>query len=62
MLHLNDLHFLSFGEPDGACRDARRAIAAAFAGARFESKLSNAILQEMWEKWVLIATIAGITV
>ena len=31
------------------------------AGARFDSRLSTAILQEMWEKWVFIATMAGIT-
>ena len=31
------------------------------AGARFDCRLSTAILQEMWEKWVFIATTAGIT-
>jgi 2-dehydropantoate 2-reductase len=61
VLHLNDLHFLSFGEPDGTASQRAQTVAAAFAGARFESKLSNAILQEMWEKWVLIAAVAGIT-
>lgn len=61
VLHLNDLHFLSFGETDGTTSQRAQAIAESFAGARFESKLSNAILQEMWEKWVLIAAIAGIT-
>jgi 2-dehydropantoate 2-reductase len=61
VLHLNDLHFLSFGEPDGTASQRAQAIAGSFAGARFESKLSNAILQEMWEKWVLIAAVAGIT-
>ena len=60
VLHLNDLHFLSFGESDGAASQRAQAIAATFAGARFDSKLSNSILQEMWEKWVLIATVAGI--
>jgi 2-dehydropantoate 2-reductase len=60
VLHLNDLHFLSFGETDGTLSQRAQAVAATFAGARFESKLSNSILQEMWEKWVLIATIAGI--
>ena len=58
--HLNDLHFLSFGELDGAASQRAQAIVATFTGARFESKLSNTILQEMWEKWVLIATVAGI--
>jgi 2-dehydropantoate 2-reductase len=61
VLHLNDLHFLSFGEPDGTLSQRSQAIAEAFAGPRFESKLSNAIMQEMWEKWVLIAAVAGIT-
>jgi 2-dehydropantoate 2-reductase len=30
-------------------------------GTRFDARLSEAILQEMWEKWVFIATAAGIT-
>jgi len=61
VLHLNDTHLLSFGELNGAKSPRAVAIAAAMAGARFESRLSAAILQEMWEKWVLIATMAGIT-
>jgi 2-dehydropantoate 2-reductase len=61
VLHLNDNHTLTFGERDGAVTPHTQAIAAAFAGARFDSRLSNAILQEMWEKWVFIATNAGIT-
>ncbi len=61
VIHLNDLHFLSFGEPNGTASQRAQAIAGTLAGARFESKLSNAILQEMWEKWVLIAAVAGIT-
>ena len=61
VLHLNDLHFLSFGEPDGTVSQRTQAIAEACAGCRFESKLSNAIMQDMWEKWVLIAAVAGIT-
>ncbi|HXW40909.1 MAG TPA: 2-dehydropantoate 2-reductase [Xanthobacteraceae bacterium] len=61
VLHLNDTHLLSFGELNGAKSPRAVAIAAAMAGARFESRLSTAILQEMWEKWVLIATMAGIT-
>jgi 2-dehydropantoate 2-reductase len=61
VLHLNDFHFLSFGEPDGAASKRAEAVAATLAGAGFESRLSQAILQEMWEKWVLIAAVAGIT-
>jgi 2-dehydropantoate 2-reductase len=61
VLHLNDAHGASFGERDGAVSPRTEAIAADFAGARFDSRLSTAILQEMWEKWVLITTVAGIT-
>ena len=34
--------------------------AATFSGANFESRLSTAILQEMWEKWAFIAAAASI--
>ena len=59
--HLNDAHLISFGERDGMRSDRVAAIEAAFSGARFRARLSVEILQEMWEKWVLIATLAGIT-
>ena len=59
--HLNELHRLVFGEIDGT-RSARvDAIAAAFAKANFEGIIRDDILQAMWEKWVLIASLAGIT-
>jgi len=60
VLHLNDLHFLSFGEQNGVKSARTAAVAEAFAGAKFESQLSTAILQEMWEKWAFIAAAAGI--
>ena len=60
VLHLNDLHFVSFGEQNGAKTQRVTAIAAAFSGAKFDSQLSTAILQEMWEKWAFIAAAAGI--
>jgi 2-dehydropantoate 2-reductase len=59
--HLNDVHQLSFGEL-GNPRSARaRAIEELFSKAKFDSRRSDAILQEMWEKWVFIATLAGST-
>jgi 2-dehydropantoate 2-reductase len=61
VLHLNDAHFLSFGERDGSMTPRVEAIASAFEGAKFDGRASRAILQEMWEKWVLICTVAGIT-
>jgi 2-dehydropantoate 2-reductase len=60
ILHLNNMHGLVFGERGGG-RSARvEAIAAALSGARFDARLSEEILQEMWEKWLFIASLAGI--
>ena len=61
VLHLNDLHLLSFGELDGSKTPRAEKIAAILANAGFDSRLSTAILLEMWEKWLLIAAVAGIT-
>ena len=60
ILHLNDTHLMSFGERDGSVSTRGEAIASALSGARFEARLSQTIIQEMWEKWVLIAAMAGI--
>lgn len=58
IVHLNDQHELSFGERDGT-RSARvETIEGALSHARFKARLSTAILQEMWEKWVFIASAA----
>ncbi len=61
ILHLNDLHQLTFGERDGSPSERTGAIQTAFAGAAFDARFSATILQEMWEKWVFIATAAGLT-
>ncbi len=61
IVHLNDLHAMSFGELDGL-RSARiEAIASAVVSGGFDARLSHEIRQEMWEKWVFIASAAGIT-
>lgn len=61
VLHHNDLHGLSYGEFSGA-RSARvQALQAAFAGANFEARASDDILQDMWEKWMFIASAASMT-
>lgn len=61
ILHLSDLHLLSFGEQDGSMSPRAEAIASTLSGARFDARTSTAILHEMWEKWAFIATGAGIT-
>jgi 2-dehydropantoate 2-reductase len=61
ILHLNDLHTIAFGERYGSRSGRAAAIAKAFEGVRIDARLSEAILHEMWEKWVFIAALAGIT-
>jgi 2-dehydropantoate 2-reductase len=61
VVHLNRLHGLTFGERDGGLSARVRAIADAFAGANFVSRPSEQALQEMWEKWVMLATLAAST-
>ena len=61
IVHLGDAHILTFGELTGHCSTRVEMIAAELSGARFEVRSSAAILQDMWEKWVFIASSAGIT-
>jgi 2-dehydropantoate 2-reductase len=61
VLHLSDTHTLLFGERDGTRSERVQAIGASFSRANFDGRASEAILQEMWEKWVFIAASAGIT-
>jgi 2-dehydropantoate 2-reductase len=61
VVHLNDLHLLSFGERDGSCSARVEAVAEACQRAKFIWRLSEIILQEMWEKWVFIASAASLT-
>jgi 2-dehydropantoate 2-reductase len=61
VIHLNEMQLLGFGELDGT-RSARiEAVNENLSGANFEAQLSTRILQDMWEKWMFIATLAGIT-
>ena len=61
ILHLNDSHLLTFGEREGNRSPRIDGIAAEMGKARFELRASSVILLEMWEKWVFLATLAGIT-
>ena len=61
ILHLSPFAELTFGELDGTLSERVEAIVAQFAPAAFEARASTKIVHEMWEKWVFIATLAGIT-
>ena len=61
VVHLNDWHVLGFGELDGSDSPRIEAVKESFSGANFDAQLSLHIVQDMWEKWIFIATMAGIT-
>ena len=59
--HLNASHSLTYGERDGSASARMAAITSAMQGVKFEARASSTILQDMWDKWVFLATLAGIT-
>lgn len=61
VLHLNELHSLVFGERSGGDSPRARAIASLVAPIKAQCRLSLDILQAMWEKWVLLSTLAAAT-
>ncbi len=61
VIHLAPQHDLTFGEVSGGISDRVRAIAALAEGANFGAHMSEDILQNLWEKWSMLATNAGMT-
>jgi 2-dehydropantoate 2-reductase len=59
--HLNEFHRMAFGPRHAAQKAVCEAFAAAAAGVKTEIKLTDTIEQAMWDKWVLLASLAGIT-
>jgi len=61
VVQLQPMQSLTFGERDGQLSDRVRAIAEAMARGKFGSVASDHIVQEMWEKWVFLASLAAST-
>jgi 2-dehydropantoate 2-reductase len=61
VVHASHIHRLVFGERSGGHSTQVDAIAAAMAGANFDAVASDQIVLKMWEKWVFLAALAGIT-
>ncbi|MFL6815577.1 MAG: ketopantoate reductase family protein, partial [Bradyrhizobium sp.] len=61
VVQLNPMQSLSFGERDGKLSDRVRAIAEIMASGNFGSSASENIVHEMWEKSVLLASLAAST-
>jgi 2-dehydropantoate 2-reductase len=61
IVQLTRLQDLAYGEMDGTVSARIEQLDAAMQGAGFDARLSPIIELEMWEKWVLLATVGGVT-
>ena len=61
VLQLMPMQSLNFGERDGKLSTRVRAIADVMASGNFGGVASEHIIQEMWEKWVFLASLAAST-
>jgi 2-dehydropantoate 2-reductase len=59
--HLNDIHRLGFGARGGEHPEIVRRLAEAFAATRVEARLFDDPIQSLWDKWVLLGTLAAMT-
>ncbi len=59
--HLSDFHALTFGELSGQRPTRCEKFARICANANFTSRLSDNIRLELWEKFVFLCTLAGMT-
>ena len=61
VVQLQPMQSLTFGERDGKMTDRVRAVAEIFRSGNFGSVASENVLQDMWEKWTFLASIAAST-
>ena len=61
VVQLAPMQSLNFGERDGKLSDRVRAIAEVMASGKFGAVASEHVVQEMWEKWVFLASLAAST-
>jgi 2-dehydropantoate 2-reductase len=59
--HLNTLHLLTFGPRQTAQQAFCNAVLPVLQKANFATKLSGEVIHDMWGKWVLLASLAGMT-
>ncbi|MGW7277492.1 ketopantoate reductase family protein [Streptomyces sp. NPDC054844] len=61
IVQLEDFHQITFGPRTEPAEQRSVTVQAALDGAGFHVRRSPAILQEMWEKWYLLASLAAVT-
>ena len=61
VVQLAPMQSINFGERDGKMSDRVRAILEVFAGGNIGAVASEHIMQDMWEKWVFLSSLAAST-
>jgi 2-dehydropantoate 2-reductase len=61
IIQLAPMQSLGFGERDGKLSDRVQAIAEVMSSGKFGSAASTQVIQDMWEKWVFLASLAAST-
>ena len=61
ILQLNDAHLIAFGEIKGGTSARTRALNEGLQGAGFDVNHSEDIIKDMWEKWLMLASLGAIT-
>jgi 2-dehydropantoate 2-reductase len=61
VVQLAPMQSLNFGERDGKMSERVRAISDAFTSGNFGAAASEHVMQDMWEKWVFLASLAAST-
>ena len=61
IVQLAPMQSLGFGERDGKLSDRVQAIADTLASGKFGAAASTQVIQDMWEKWVFLASLAAST-
>src|SRR6266704_2137323 len=61
IVQLADFQQLVYGERNGETTPRLQTLDAALQGAGFDARLSTDIMQEMWEKWIQLASFSAIT-
>jgi len=61
IVQLADFQQLVYGERNGEMTPRLQTLDATLQGAGFDARLSTDIMQEMWEKWVQLASLGAIT-
>jgi len=61
ILQLTEVQIITYGNMQGGISDRMQQVHEALQGAGFECRLSDNILANMWEKWVMIASLGAIT-